>query len=94
MLPDCWLFAGLEVLGLTYVTYVLAFQHIVVKYNIFQVRGKKHDRAMIIESYVLYGNNTISLGTYNLRTYWKGLKGKVENNTKIAILKIGKGPKR
>ena len=25
-----------------------------------------------------------SLGTYDLRTYWKGLKGKIKNHTKIA----------
>ena len=42
------LFACLEVLGLSYVPYVVGFQHIVVKIIIHQVRGKKHDRAIII----------------------------------------------
>ena len=40
-------FAGLKVLGLTYVPYVLRFQNIVVKWIIFQVRGKKYDWAII-----------------------------------------------
>ena len=41
------IFAGLKVLGLTYVPYVLEFQHIVVKWIISQVRGKKYDQAII-----------------------------------------------
>ena len=43
MSPDYQTFAGLKVLGLTYVPYILGFQHIVYKLSISQVRSKKHD---------------------------------------------------
>ena len=46
--PDYLFFADLEVMVLTYVTYVIGFQYIVVKQIISQVRGKKHDRSINI----------------------------------------------
>ena len=84
MLLDYWFFAGLEVLGLLYVSCVLGFQHIVVKLNIFQLRGKKHDQA---------GATPLSSGTQDLKKYWKGLNVKFLNHTKIANSEIIKIPK-
>ena len=73
----------MKVLGLTYVPYVILFQHILGKWVIPQFRGKKHDQAINFQTCVLV-TTPFSLGTYNLRMYWKGLKVKVKNHTKIA----------
>ena len=48
MSPDYSLFAGLKVMGIKYGAYVIGFQHIVVKLIISKVRGKKHDRSIVI----------------------------------------------
>ena len=53
MSPEYQPFAGLKVLGLTYVHYVVGFQHIVVKEIIIQVRGKKNYQDIYILSCVI-----------------------------------------
>ena len=45
--------------------------------------GKKHDQDINISSGVL-DKTPYCLGTYDLQTYWKGLKVKLKNYTKIA----------